>query len=95
MQKLSSIILFYRPLFFWSFAINILLTIFNPKVIPVIATKLFMVIFLWYFLRQIKGAKILNIYKNLGISNFMLFGSIFVIDILITMVYLFIIKEFI
>ncbi len=95
MQKLSSIIIFYRPFFFWSFAVNILLTVFNPKVIPAISIKLILVIFLWYILSRVNGGKVLNLYKDVGISTFMLFGSIFLIDILITLVYLLVIKEFI
>jgi hypothetical protein len=95
MQKLSSIIIFYRPFFFWSFAVNILLTVFNPKIIPAISIKLILVIFLWFILSRVNGGKVINLYKDVGISTFKLFGSIFLIDILITLVYLLVIKEFI
>lgn len=95
MQKLGSIILFYKPFFFWSFAINILITIFNPQIVTAIGTKLILVIFLWYFLNNIKGKKILSFYNKLGVSNFMLFGTVFLIDVFLTMTYLLLIKEFI
>ncbi len=95
MQKLASIILFYRPYFLWSFAINILITIFNPEIITVIGTKLFLIIFLWYFINQTKGKRILNFYNSLGVSTFKLFVSIFFIDVAISIGYLLIIKEFI
>ncbi len=95
MEKLSSIIIFYKPFFYWSFGINIVMTIFNPRFIPVIATKFILVGFLWYFLSQGKGKKILNLYRNLGISNFMLFASVFILDVIISTLYLFLIKEFI
>ena len=95
MQKLSSILIFYKPFFYWSFAINILLTIFNPKVITAIATKLMLVVLLRYILKQANGGKILNYYKEIGISSFILFTSLFIMDIIITITYLFIIKEFI
>ena len=95
MQKLSSIIIFYRPFFLWSFAVNILLTVFNPKIIPAISIKLILVIFLWFILSRVNGGKVINLYKDVGISTFKLFGSIFLIDILITLVYLLVIKEFI
>ena len=95
MQKLSSIILFYKPYFVWSFAINILITIFNPEIITAIGTKLFLIIFLWYFISQTKGRRLLNFYNNLGVSTFKLFVSIFFIDVVISIGYLLIIKEFI
>lgn len=95
MEKLSSIIIFYRPFFYWSFAINIVMTIFNPRFIPVIATKFILVMFLWYFLSQVKGKKLLDLYKRLGISSIMLFTSVFIIDVIISTLYLFFIKEFI
>ncbi len=95
MQKLGSIILFYKPFFLWSFAINILITIFNPQILTAIGTKLVLVVFLWYFLNNVKGKKLLIFYNKLGVSNFMLFGLIFIIDITLTISYLLIIKEFI
>lgn len=95
MQKLSSIILFYKPYFLWSFAINILITIFNPEIATAIGTKLLLIIFLWYFISQTKGKRLLNFYKSLQVSTFKLFLSVFVIDIAITIGYLLIIKEFI
>ena len=95
MQKLGSIILFYKPFFLWSFAINILITIFNPQIVTAIGTKLVLVVFLWYFLNNVKGKKLLNFYNKLGVSNFMLFGTVFFIDVFLTMTYLLLIKEFI
>lgn len=71
------------------------MTIFNPGFIPVIGIKLILVGFLWYFLSQFKGKKILNLYRSLGISNLMLFASVFIIDVIISTLYLFLIKEFI
>jgi len=95
MQKLGSIILFYKPFFLWSFAINILITIFNPQIITAIGTKLVLVVILWYFLNNVKGKKLLIFYNKLGVSNFMLFGTVFFIDVFLTMTYLLLIKEFI
>lgn len=95
MQKLSSILLFYKPYFLWSFAINILVTIFNPEIMTAIGTKLFLVVFLWYYISYTKGKRLLSFYNNIGVSTFKLFISVFVIDITITIGYLLIIKEFI
>ena len=95
MQKLGSIILFYKPFFFWSFAINILITIFNPQIVTAIGTKLILVVFLWYFISQTNRKRILTFYNNLGISTIMLFASVFFVDTALTIGYLLIIKEFI
>ncbi len=95
MQKLSSILLFYKPYFLLSFAINILITIFNPEIITAIGTKLIFVVFLWYFISQTKGKRMFDSYKIIGFSTFKLFTSIFLIDIALTIGYLLIIKEFI
>ena len=95
MQKLGSIILFYKPFFFWSFAINILITIFNPQIVTAIGTKLILVVFLWYFISQTNRKRILTFYNNLGISTIMLFATVFFVDTALTIGYLLIIKEFI
>lgn len=95
MQKLSSIILFYRPYFLWSFAINILITIFNPEIITTICTKLLLIILLWYFVSQSKSRRLLDFYNSIGVTTLKLFVSIFFIDITISIGYLLIIKEFI
>lgn len=95
MQKLGSIILFYKPFFIWSFAINILITIFTPQIVTAIGTKLILVVFLWYFISQTNRKRILTLYNNLGISTIMLFASVFFVDTALTIGYLLIIKEFI
>lgn len=95
MQRFGAILLFYRPYFIWSFLINIGITIINPHIFPAIVTKLFLTIFLWYLVTETNAKRKLIFYKNLGISSFKLFSSLFVIDVLIMITYLILIKEFI
>ena len=95
MQKLSSILLFYKPYFIWSCAINIMITIFNPEIMIAIGTKLILTFFLWYYISQTKGKRLLNFYNSLGVTTIKLFTSIFLIDLSITIGFLLIIKEFI
>jgi hypothetical protein len=95
MQRFGAILLFYRPYFIWSFLINIAITIINPHIFPAIVTKLFLTIFLWYLVTETNAKRKLVFYKNLGISTFKLFSSLFVIDVLIMITYLILIKEFI
>ena len=95
MQRISAIFLFYRPMFIWSFSVTILIAIFNPLIFPAIITKLFLTIFAWYLVNETNTRQKLIFYKNLGISTFRLYSSIFLIDIFITIGFLIIIKEFI
>ena len=95
MQQLRMILVFYRPLFLWSFAVNILITILNPDFIPAVLTKLFLVILLWYIITETQAKQKLMFYKNLGISTVKLFSILYFIDIFITISFLLIVKVFI
>ncbi len=95
MQHFGAILLFYKPFYLWSFAINIAITTVNPHVFPAIITKLFLTIFLWYFINETPNKRKLIFYKNLGISPFKLFFSLYIIDVLITLAFLLLIQEFI
>ncbi|TBV26207.1 hypothetical protein [Meridianimaribacter flavus] len=95
MQQFGAILAFYRPYFIWSFLVNIGITIFNPHIVPAVITKLFLTVFLWYLVTETNARRKLIFYKNLGISSFKLFSSLFIIDISIMIVYIILIKEFI
>jgi len=95
MQQLISILAFYRSYILWSFIINIAITIVNPYIIPAVITKLLLTIFLWYFINETSAKRKLTFYKNLGVSPLKLFSTLFFVDILITIIFLQIIKEFI
>ena len=95
MQQLMSIMAFYRSFILWSFSINIIITIVNPNIFAAIITKLLLTIFLWYVVNETSEKRKLVFYKNLGISTFKLFSVLFFVDILITITFLILIKEFI
>jgi len=95
MQRFGAILLFYKPFYLWSFAINIAITVVNPHIFPAIITKLFLIIFLWYFLNETHNKRKLIFYKNLGLSMFHLFLALFIIDALITIMFILLIQEFI
>jgi len=95
MQQLISILAFYRSYILWSFIINIAITIVNPYIVPAVITKLLLTIFLWYFINETSAKRKLTFYKNLGVSPLKLFSTLFFVDILITIIFLQIIKEFI
>ena len=95
MQQLKTILIFYRSLFLWSFAVNIIITIMNPELIPAVLTKLFLVILLWYLVTETQAKQKLIFYKNLGISTFKFFMTLFFLDVAITIGFLLVIKVFI
>lgn len=95
LQRFEAILLFYKPYMLWSFAINILIVIFSPHIFPAIVTKLVLTFFIWYLVNETYTQKKLDFYKNLGISTFKLFASLFLIDIFITIAFLLVMQEFI
>lgn len=95
MQRFGAILLFYKPYFLWSIGINIVLLTFSPSIPPILISKLFLTIFLWYIVNETRSKRKLIFYNNLGISSFKLFSTIFLIDIFITSCFLLLVKEFI
>ncbi|MDO1499917.1 hypothetical protein Q2T40_07220 [Winogradskyella maritima] len=94
MQRFLTILAFYKPFVVWSFAINVLLGFFNPHLMPVIVTKLFLTVFAWYYVNETNAKRKLTFYKNLGISPLTLFSSLFLVDITLTIGFLTVFKEF-
>ena len=94
MQRFLTILAFYKPFVVWSFVINALMGFFNPHLVPAIATKLFLTVFVWYYVSETHAKRKLTFYKNLGISTFKLFSSLFLIDIILTISFLLVFKEF-
>ncbi len=95
MQRLGAIFLFYKPFFLWSMAVNILIIIFNPYILPSIITKLLLTLFVWYMVHETSAKRKLIFYKNLGISTWRLFSTLFIIDIAITITFLLLMKAFV
>ena len=94
MQRFLTILAFYRPFVVWSFAVNVIMGFFNPHLVPVIVTKLFLTVFAWYYVSETNVKRKLIFYKNLGISTFKLFSSLFLVDIILTISFLIVFKEF-
>ncbi len=95
MRQLLAILTFYKPFVFWSLAINTAMAMVNPLIFPTVITKLFLIIFIWYLHKETNAKRKLIFYKNLGISNFKLFSIMYFIDILITITFILIFKEYI
>ncbi|RIA09005.1 hypothetical protein OE09_0832 [Flavobacteriaceae bacterium MAR_2010_72] len=95
MQRFEAIILFYKPLFLWSFLANIVITFFNPLLFQAFIAKLFLAIFARFYVIQSGAEQKLAPFKSLGISEFKLFSFLYIIDVIIMSIYLMLIKEFI
>lgn len=87
--------MFYRPFFVWSYGINFLLLLIGFDLMPLFLVKIFLVALLWYAITETHAKRKLVFYKDLGISALKLFGLFFAIDVLLSLPFLLIIKEFI
>ncbi|OEJ98905.1 hypothetical protein A8C32_06870 [Flavivirga aquatica] len=88
-------IIFYKPFILWSFGINLMLSFMGFHFILIVLVKLFLICLLWYFINETKGKQKLVFYNNLGISPLKLFSFLFIIDLLLSIPFLFLLKEFI
>ncbi|GAA4245789.1 hypothetical protein GCM10022292_29530 [Winogradskyella damuponensis] len=94
MYRFLAILAFYRPFVVWSFIANAIIGFFNPIIAPALVTKLFLTIFAWYYVSETNNKRKLTFYKNLGISTLKLFSVIFILDCILTIIFLTIFKEF-
>jgi hypothetical protein len=94
MQRLLAILVFYRSFVVWSFFVNAIVAFFNPQLVPAIVTKLFLTVFAWYYVNETNQRRKLTFYKNIGISPILLFSTMFLLDCVLTIVFLVIFKEF-
>ena len=94
-QCLGAILLFYKPFFLWSMGVNVLIVIFDPYILPSVTIKILLTIFAWYYIQETNAKRKLTFYKNLGISSWQLFTSLFLIDIAITITFLLLMKAFV
>jgi len=95
MQKLISILMFYRPFIIWSLVINMTLSFIKFEIIVILVVKLLLIFSLWHFLSETPAKRKLNFYKNLGIPMLKLFSLIFIIDAIFSLPFLIILKEFV
>ena len=94
MQRFLAILAFYRPFVVWSFIVTAIGAFFNAHLAPAIVTKLFLTVFAWYYVSETPNKRKLTFYKNLGISTLKLFSIMFIVDCILTIIFLTIFKEF-
>ncbi|MBN4070432.1 hypothetical protein JYT76_02010 [Olleya sp. AH-315-F22] len=94
MRQLLSILAFYRPFVIWSFVVNIVIAFVYPFVFIAILTKLLLTVFVWYMANETNVKRKLILYRALGVSAFKLFSVLFLVDIILTITFMLVIKEF-
>ena len=88
-NQLISIFHFYKPFLTWSVIINLLFVLLKtPDVILVLIVKFLLLLFTYYIIIETKGKQKLTFYKILGISDIKLFLVVYVIDAIITFIFL-------
>jgi hypothetical protein len=95
MNLLKSIFVYYKPLFLWSFAINLIILIMSQSYALTLCAKLFLVILFWLLLKDFGVRRKIGFYKMVGVSNFKLLGIIYIIDCLVMLTFLLLIKGFV
>jgi hypothetical protein len=94
MYRFTAILQFYKIFVVWSLIANAIIGFINPYIITAIFTKLCLTVFAWYYISETSNKRKLTFYKNLGISPLKLFSYIFMMDCILTIVFLTVFKEF-
>ncbi|QRM89612.1 hypothetical protein FG167_10370 [Lacinutrix sp. WUR7] len=94
MKLLKGILAYYKPLFVWSFTINLIVLIISQSFVLTILTKLFVVILFWLLLKDASVRRRIGFYKMVGVSNVKLLCFLFLIDCSVSLVFIFLIKGF-
>lgn len=94
MYRFLAILSFYKPFVVWSFIATAFVAFFNPHIAPAIVTKLFLTVFVWYYVSETPNKRKLTFYKNLGISPLKLFSIMFIVDCILTIIFLTVFQEF-
>ena len=94
MYRFLAILSFYKPFVVWSLIATAIVAFFNAHIAPAIATKLFLTVFVWYYVSETPNKRKLTFYKNLGISPLQLFSIMFIVDCILTIIFLTVFKEF-
>lgn len=88
-NQLTSIFHFYKTFAAWSIIINLFFVLLKTNdVILVLIVKFLLLIFTYYIIIETKGKQKLTFYKILGISDIKLFSIVYVIDAIITFIFL-------
>lgn len=95
MQQFLTILAFYKRYVVWSFLATVLIVVLFPFIVPAVITKISLLCILWYFLNETNAKRSLKIINKIGVSTAQLLSVILAIDLVFTLGFLVVIKEFI
>lgn len=95
MERLGTVLLFYKPLLMWSLLLNIVLTMVSPSIFITILTKLFLFVLILYFIKKTKRNSELLLCDKSEISKLKFYTMLFTVDTLITISFLSVLSVFI
>ncbi|AEH00136.1 hypothetical protein Lacal_0283 [Lacinutrix sp. 5H-3-7-4] len=95
LNQFRAILFYYKPLFVWSFIVNIIVTIYSPQIVFALLTKLFLIIIFWLMISDKTMRRKLGFYKMVGVSNLKLISILYLVDCFITCGFILLIKGFI
>jgi len=79
---------FYVQFLYWSISVTVILVFFKAPMAVVLLTKLFLTVFAWFYMNETREKRKLIFYKNMGLRTWLLFGSTFILDVLLTFSFL-------
>lgn len=94
MKQLLLIWYFYQPYAIYSLAITTFIGFINLSIGIALLIKAFLIVLLWYFVKETPKKRKLVFYQNFGINSFKLFSIIYLIDCIVTICFLSLFKCF-
>lgn len=79
----------------WSFIVTFCSLVINLEPLIIIATKLFLILGLWFMISDRNIRQRVGFYKISGVSNIKFFAVIFIVDSVLTALFLSIVQGFI
>ena len=95
LRRFEFILLFYKPFFWWSFGVTILILFISSQIFVAITTKFFLTALVMFIKNEISSKERWVFLEELGISKIELFVAIYLIDLPFTVSLILILKEFI
>ncbi|MGB1308872.1 MAG: hypothetical protein ACPG6B_08175 [Oceanihabitans sp.] len=94
MKSIKNIFIYYKALFWWSFTINLIVLLISKSILLTVVTKLFITLLFGLLLNDFSVRRKIGFYKMVGVSNLKLLSILFIIDCLVSFLFILLIKGF-
>lgn len=95
MKRLIPYFLFYRSYAIWSLATTFIMVVAEFQLISIACSKILLAYMLWHWLDLHSGKKAIDYIVKQELSTSQFFGIIYIIDLIISLPFLLILKEFV